>query len=56
MNDGVFRGRLRALKSITRDMLDMDVFDENEARTYMIEKLEAWVHDDAEIHVHRATE
>jgi len=36
-------------------MLDRDVFDEDEARTYMIEKLQAWVHDDAEIHVHRDT-
>ncbi|MCU4800232.1 hypothetical protein OB920_07605 [Halobacteria archaeon HArc-gm2] len=56
VGDGVLRGRLRALRSITRDMLDRDVFDENEARTYMIEKLQAWVNDDAEIHVHRAPE
>ncbi|MCU4802417.1 hypothetical protein OB920_18810 [Halobacteria archaeon HArc-gm2] len=56
VGDGVLRGRLRALRSITRDMLDRDVFDEDEARAYMVKKLRAWVHDDAEIHVHRATE
>jgi len=54
VEDGVLRGRLRALKSITRDMLDKDVFDEDEAQTYMIEKLRAWVHDETELCVYRA--
>ncbi|SFS00129.1 hypothetical protein SAMN05216559_2314 [Halomicrobium zhouii] len=55
VGDGVLRGRLHALRSITRDTLDRDVFDEDEAQTYMIEKLQTWVHDDAEIHVHSDT-
>ena len=53
VGDEVLRGRLRALKDITGDMVDRDVFDADEARTYMIEKLRSWVHDDSLLRVHR---
>lgn len=53
ISDGVLRGRLRALRDVASDMVDRDAFDEDSARAYMIQKLQEWVPDDADIQVHR---
>nr|WP_254280772.1 DUF6735 family protein [Halomicroarcula marina] len=52
VGDGVMRGRCKALKDLTGDMLDRGVFDEESATRYMIQKLRTWTRDQ-ELHVTR---
>jgi hypothetical protein len=52
VGDGVMRGRCKALKDVTGDMLDRDVFDEEGATRYMVQKLRTWTSDE-ELHVTR---
>jgi hypothetical protein len=52
VGDGVMRGRCKALKDLTGDMIDRGVFDEEGATKYMIQKLRTWTREQ-EFHVTR---
>ena len=49
VGDGYAQGEFRALKRVVGDLCDRGMFSSEEAREYLIERLDAWVGDEVEL-------